>query len=194
MNTERRSKTKRGVLVALLLLCFLAIIGSTYAKYTSENSVSASVDIAKWAVKLNNEDITGTTEKTINVNFTVAASDYVAANKIAPSVTATGKIELDLTGTEVGVDVTAVPDISKLSFASADKISTTAKIGDKSTADASKPVEIKVSEIGKKDIDLTVTWTNDETNNADDTASGVAGGTITIPVKVTVSQHIAAAN
>ena len=46
---------------------------------------------------------------------------------------------------------------------------------------------------GKKKVTLTLTWANDDENNADDTATGMlADGsrTITIPVTLTVQQHI----
>ena len=40
MNTERRSKTKRGILVAILLICIVAVIGGTYARYSSSATVN----------------------------------------------------------------------------------------------------------------------------------------------------------
>ena len=49
------------------------------------------------------------------------------------------------------------------------------------------------AENGKKKVTLTLTWANDDENNADDTATGMlADGsrTITIPVTLTVQQHI----
>ena len=47
---------------------------------------------------------------------------------------------------------------------------------------------------GKKTVTLTLTWENSDTDAAktEDTAVGVAGGTLTIPVTLTVQQHIGA--
>ena len=43
---------------------------------------------------------------------------------------------------------------------------------------------------GKKVVTLELTWTNDDTNNADDSTMGYAAPTITIPVTLTAQQHI----
>lgn len=45
---------------------------------------------------------------------------------------------------------------------------------------------------GKKTVTLTLTWENSDTDAAktEDTAVGVAGGTLTIPVTLTVQQHV----
>ena len=39
---------------------------------------------------------------------------------------------------------------------------------------------------------VTVTWANNEANNANDTTFGEVGGSISIPVTVTAKQHIGA--
>ena len=47
---------------------------------------------------------------------------------------------------------------------------------------------------GKKTVTLTLTWENSDTDAAktEDTAVGLAGGKLTIPVTLTVQQHIGA--
>ena len=47
------------------------------------------------------------------------------------------------------------------------------------------------SENGVKNITITLTWANSDSNNAADTALGIAGGTISVPVTFTAQQHIA---
>ena len=40
------------------------------------------------------------------------------------------------------------------------------------------------------DLVITLEWVNNEANNATDTTAGKNAGTLSIPVKVTVKQHI----
>ena len=121
----------------------------------------------------------------------------VVPGKIAPAVTAVAKIELDLTGTEVAVDFKAeVGDLTPTNLPSSDKISLTSAV-DGGTPGAFQTIPL-VNESaftaanGKKVVTLTLTWANDDQNNADDTETGIAGGTITVPVTMTVQQHIGA--
>ena len=43
---------------------------------------------------------------------------------------------------------------------------------------------------GKIEIEITLTWTHDDTFNTSDTAVGVTAGTLELPVELTLQQHI----
>ena len=201
-KNERRTRTKRAIFVVIALLLVVYLISSTYARYSTVGEANGKVDIAKWAVKMTADDgtVLSTTE-TKNITFTVQSNTEVVPGKIAPAVTAKAEIELDLTGTEVSVDFTpTIGDYTPETLPSADKITLTSAVeGTKDNKVGSSNyiplVDNKAftKDNGKKKVTLTLTWTNDNENNADDTATGMlADGsrTITIPVTLTVQQHI----
>ena len=183
-------------IIAILLIIVLAVyfVAGTYARYSTAGSVEASADIAKWAVTIKANDEPVTTE-TKEITFTVDKNADVVNGKIAPGVTATATVELDLTGTEVSVDVLA--EVGELqSGVSSDKITLTPTITGMTTTDGTTTISLPngeafTAENGKKTVELKLSWENDDTNNASDTAIGTAGGTLTVPVSFTVKQHIA---
>lgn len=199
-NTERRSRTRRGILVALLLVLLVYIIGSTYARYSTQGVATATIQVAKWAVAITADDGTDVTDTTLPITFAVQSNTNVVPNKIAPAVTAVAEVELDLTGTEVAVDFDAVIDQSNIATlgASSDKLVFTVEVdGNTYTSGTSQTIPLEnnaafTAANGKKTVTLTLTWENDDENNVDDTTMGKAAPTLTIPVTLTAKQHIGA--
>ena len=197
-KNERKTRTKRAIFVVIALLLVAYLISSTYAKYSTVGKADGKVDIAKWAVVMKSDDGKTLNSTTQDITFKVQSNTEVVPGKIAPAVTAKAEIELDLTGTEVSVDFT--PTISAYTpstLPSADKITLTSAV-EGLTVGSSNYIPLVdnkafTAENGKKKVTLTLTWANDDENNADDTATGMlADGsrTITIPVTLTVQQHI----
>ena len=193
----RRKKATKALLVVVALLLAILLISSTFARYSTVGKADGKVEIAKWAVKMTADDGTTLDSTTKNITFTVQNNANVVPGKIAPAVTAVATIELDLTGTEVAVDFKAdVDPITPTNLPSSDKISLTSAVDD-GTPGAYQTIPL-VNESaftaanGKKVVTLTLTWANDDQNNADDTETGIAGGTLTVPVTMTVQQHIGA--
>ena len=202
-NTERRSKTRRGILVALLLVLLIYIIGSTYARYTTTTNATGKVQVAKWAVAMTANNGTKTLSTTTqDITFTVQNNSYVVAGKIAPDVTAVADIELDLTGTEVAVDFlaeinsSAATALSTALGASADDVEMSVEInGTELTAGTPHLINLPngaafTAANGKIPVTLTLTWTNNESHNTSDTAAGVAAPTLSIPITLTAQQHV----
>ena len=196
-NTERRSRTKRAIFVAIAIVLLVYLIGGTYARYSTTGEASGKIQVAKWAVVMTADDGTTLNSTSQDITFTVQSNSNVVAGKIAPAVTAVAEVELDLTGTEVAVDFTAtVGDLTPTNLPSSDKISLTSAVeggtpGTKATIDLPNG-EAFTAANGKKKVTLTLTWTNDDNNNVNDTATGSAAtpATITIPVTLLVEQHI----
>jgi len=210
---NRQSKTKRGILIAVILACLIAVIGGTYARYTSSGTANAEVSIAKWNVKLNNQDISSET-KTVDVALTFDNNEYVKDGKIAPGRTGHFDVELDPTGSEVAIDYTFKVDTTQISQVleanSTSNISVTGatyKIGtgESQTASIAADGTITVSESldqvqqGQKVVvTVNLSWDNDsDSNNVSDTNEGVAsynaganGKSIIIPVTITAAQKI----
>ena len=191
----RRKKATKALLVVVALLLAILLISSTFARYSTVGKADGKVDIAKWVVKMTADDGTTLDSTTKNITFKVQNNTNVVPGKIAPAVTAVAKIELDLTGTEVAVDFKAeVGDLTPTNLPSSDKISLTSAV-DGGTPGTSQTIPLVnnaafTTENGKKIVTLTLTWTNDDNNNADDTSTGITGGTLTVPVTMTVQQHI----
>jgi len=198
-KNERKTRTKRAIFVVIALLLVAYLISSTYARYSTVGKANGKVDIAKWAVTMTADDGTTLESTTKDITFTVQSNPNVVPGKIAPDVTAKAEIELDLKGTEVAVDFTPTVGsyTTSSTLPSADKITLTSAVdgGTVGSLNTIPLVDNKAftEENGKKKVTLTLTWANDDTNNADDTATGMlADGsrTITIPVTLTVQQHI----
>ena len=197
-KNERKTRTKRAIFVVIALLLVAYLISSTYARYSTEGKADGKVDIAKWAVVMKADDGTTLNSTTQDITFKVQSNTEVVPGKIAPAVTAKAEIELDLTGTEVSVDFTpTIGAYTPSTLPSADKITLTSAV-EGGTVGSSNYIPLVgnsafTASNGKKKVTLTLTWANDDENNADDTATGMlADGsrTITIPVTLTVQQHI----
>ena len=179
--------------VAMLFAVSLFFIGGTYARYTGDFTGETEADIAKWAIKVGDQETT-----TLTPSFTYVENQYVAKNKLAPNRSMTADIEIDLTGTEVAVDILAEINTSSLADKiGSSKITATATIdGEDITSKEGKLIELVddkafTAENGKKTVKVTITWDNQEdTENDSDTKIGKEVENLTIPVKVTVQQHI----
>ena len=197
-KNERKTRTKRAIFVVIALLLVAYLISSTYARYSTVGEANGKVDIAKWAVVMTADDGTTLNSTTQDITFTVQSNTEVVPGKIAPAVTAKAEIELDLTGTEVSVDFTpTIGAYTPSTLPSADKITLTSAVEGGTVGNSNYIPLVGNSAFtasnGKKKVTLTLTWANDNENNADDTATGMlADGsrTITIPVTLTVQQHI----
>ncbi len=179
--------------VAMLFAVSLFFVGGTYARYTGTFEGKTQADIAKWAIKVGGQE-----SETFTPSFTYVENQYVADNKLAPNRSMTADIDIDLTGTEVAVDVLAKIDLSQLTAKIGDsQITATATIGGQdATSGDGLLIELPekaafTSENGKKTLKITITWDNQEdAQNASDTNIGKTIENLQIPVTLTVQQHI----
>lgn len=192
---KKSSITAIIVLLMVLTVC-LYFISGTYARYADEYSGTAKVDVAKWAVSVT--DGTEALTNNFTLPFTVETNANVVEGKIAPGSTAKATIELDLTGTEVAVDFGATIDEDELATVfgdSAEDVNLTTSITGAATSGATTTINLPSGQAfdasnGKVKIELTLEWTNNDSNNLSDTKIGNAGETLHIPVDITVQQHI----
>ncbi len=183
--------------VAMLFAVSLYFIGGTYARYADKFEGEAKVGIAAWKVSLSGGESAG---KTITLPLTTDDNTDVVKGKIAPSVTASGTLEIDLEGTEVAVDL--LVDVDEQAIKSA---LTTAGINDVQNNDISLQIEAKgkdrapnvqavLSGTGKQaspyvimlpegqangfesgdavEVTVKVTWKNDDSHSTEDTKIG----------------------
>lgn len=210
---NRQSKTKRSILVVLMIVCLIAVIGGTYSRYTSTGNVNATTEIADWHVVLGaDKDITSATN-TLNVPFVLDANTYVADGKIAPGRAGHFEFTINPDGSEVAIDYTitlgADAVAAALEAGSNAKIEITGAsytIGAGASTNAtivndSFTISEALANVENGDI-VTVTvnfaWDNasdarsasDTTEGAASYAEGIDGKSITIPVTVVADQKI----
>lgn len=187
------TRTSRKVIILMIMFILVALyfVSGTYARYTSSITANAKVSTANWAVafKKGSDAITKDTVLT----FEVQNNSNVVSGKIAPSVTAKATINLDLTGTEVAVDYTATIDKTALAEAfgaSANNVTVTVNGSDSATGIKSLVGDAAfTSSNGIVPIEISITWDNkDDAASASDTTA--AGKDLTLPVTLTVQQHI----
>lgn len=210
---NRRSKVKRSIIVLVVIACIVAIIGGTYARYSSTGTANANIQIAKWSVKLDGEDIS-TTSKTVYPTLTYSANQYVKDGKIAPGRSATFSVQVDPTDSEVAIDYSFAVDTSSIATALLGEAGSEADITVSNATCTIGGTDATITKNGdtytvaqglssvesdeKVVVTFTITWANNDTNTAIDTAEGVAsaaitdeaGKVVTFPVVVTASQHI----
>ena len=184
-----------------ILFLLVAIIGGTYTRYTNSASGNATIDIAKWSVKINNTDMKDITGD-LTVPLEYVANAKVSANKIAPSGSATFTLVIDPSGSEVAIDyslsvgaITGLTDSgSKLELTS---VTYTVQGGSAQTitpgGTAVEFTEALADVTAGKTVTVvgTVTWDNDSDNrSAADTANGWADVSPTASVSITAKQSI----
>lgn len=183
----------------LTLLCFIFFCLTVYtistsfgvfeSKYEEDNDLS----IAKWNIKVNNDNLNDT-ENTFYVdNITYVNSDNVNANRFAPGVTGMFLLEIDPGDTEVSFKYDLSIDLSGNEYSQI-KLDSVEGV-DGTTLEVNSGVYsrvFKLSEIldNKKDtIKVTFSWENDDSNNESDSFLGQSSGIFEIPVNIKFTQY-----
>ena len=182
-------KKNLGLIVLLLLVTVtFAGVAGTYAKYTAEiTGKQGTATVAKWAFDTENQN------KTLNVELAPTAdATTLVANKIAPGTSGSFAINLSNANSEVGVDFT-------VGLGNATNVPTNLKF----YKDAAHTTELTpgtstiTGQIIAGDttgVDVTIYWAWEyetgtvtdgiATGDADDTANGRTGSTMTLPLTI----------
>ncbi len=101
--TNRKSKKSIDLLVFVFIVAIMLTSYSSYSKYTSSVNASASVNVAAWNVKINDEDITNSISLSEELNFNPLNEDTtkVASGKLAPNSKGYFDISIDTSSAEV---------------------------------------------------------------------------------------------
>lgn len=87
------------ILFSVLLLSF--VIRISYARYSTELSGNVDLELAKWNILVNNEDITNNVTKTMTLTSIIRNNQDVASGKIAPGSIGEVTIEVDPSNVDV---------------------------------------------------------------------------------------------
>lgn len=97
---KKRTILKIILLILILIFTFL-IIKSTYSKYLTATDDNASLHIANWNIKLNDEDIKENKDFTESIQLVFDENDYIDNSVIAPTSRGSFKVKIESTGTEL---------------------------------------------------------------------------------------------
>lgn len=180
--TKRKSVvSKILLLVVLLTLVSCCFLGSTFARYTSGGSGSATLNVAKWAIDIKGGAAEGSTE----VSFTDQLSPSMEEYSESPRTNQSGKVlvaTVENTGdVDATVSLTVGPEIifkgvdGKVVGAEDD--ASTTVFGQKGVATDGTPTEAEVEEVFS--IKLYSGTTEGAEHATNDLASG--SGTADVP-------------
>lgn len=206
-KTNRKYFPKWAVSL-VIAFALIAVVGVSFAIYFSTGSGNGTVNVAKWAVTLNGEDITAA-DASFDITFTEeTANANVVSGKVAPGSVLYADFEIDPAGTEVSVeysftlgDITASTgnapqgfEVSKVCTVADDnsetELTTSADGSYKGTISLTSRAALTTND--KVKVRVYITWAADvEENNADDTTVGKAAPTLTLTVTGTVKQVVA---
>jgi len=173
-----KSRSKILVISALMLAMIILSLTGVFAKDNNNTG---------WKVKITTSNGTkDLIENTNDITFEVKNNPNVASGKFAPGTTAEAMIQVDLTGTEYPVEISANIDRSNLKYENFEL--TTLVDGEKldGTINFEPEKRAFTSRDGKKNITVMLKWNESE----NDTEIGTIGETIKLPITIKVEQHI----
>lgn len=103
---RREDKTKKKLLYCiscLFLIISLSVIKSTYAKYITSANGDANINIARWKILVNNQDIEENKELSNVITPIFDGNDNIASNVIAPTAEGYFDILIDASNTDVSL-------------------------------------------------------------------------------------------
>lgn len=183
----------------LIILCFVFLCLTIHTIYTSFGlfetgyEEESNFSIAKWNIKVNNENLNGN-ENVFHVdNITYLNNGGVSMDRFAPGVTGSFLLVIDPSDTEVSFKYDLSIDLSDNEYSqiridSIEGINGTTL--DVSSGVYSRVFSLSEIEAEKKDtIKVTFSWVNSDENNDSDSLLGQSEGTFDIPVNIKFTQY-----
>lgn len=194
-------KIIKKIMIAIILVIILFIVYKlikTYAVFYSEGNGSVEQSQANWIIKVNNTNISSGVSTQFAINqIDFSSSTHILPNNIAPGLEGYFYLTIDPTDTDVSVRYNITFDTSVLTNSSITISSIQETQNGRNLIQSDKATYVGImplSEVqaGKKDtIKVTVSWTNNEDNNSNDTIIGTTNNpSINIPVTVNVIQYL----
>ena len=195
-HEDRIRKKLLFCISCLFLIISLSVIKNTYAKYITSADGDANINIARWKILVNNQDIEQNKELSNVITPVFDGNDNIASNVIAPTAEGYFDILIDASNTDVSLKY-EITTSDNADSAVSDLIISGYSIDDSERQQiVSDDGQIKIeNEIlynsTDKDIKLRVflKWNDDETNGAtmDNQADTNATKTDTNLAKVNVN-------
>ncbi len=188
-------KKRLMVLVPFFFITAIFFFYEAYALFESRRVNTSSSPIAKWQVKINSDNISGSTSTFTIDKIEWITSQNVKEGKVAPGMDGYFDIEIDPNDTETSIRYDVTFDFSNLDMDQY-QITEIKELDDKEivrTDEFTYSNIFTLSDIRndvKNTLRVYLSWVNDENNNDKDSNLGkVPNNTISIPVKVDITQH-----
>lgn len=105
------------VFIVVLACSFTYLYQSSYAKYRKRVTADVGLTVAKWTIKINNEDIKNNKQLTNKLVPEFEESEYTKANVLAPGSKGYCDIVIDSTNVDVNFEINllaTVPETSSI--------------------------------------------------------------------------------
>lgn len=189
-------KLFRLLIMTIILIAGLVIISDTFGLFETEGIGVVKQDVGKWIIKINDVDITKSTNAEFVIDdFSYTENANVASGKIAPNSEGYVELVIDPSGTDVSVryDLTLNLDVADtLSSLQINVEDLTGgeiiKTGDNKYTGVLKVDDIKNGKTNK--LRINIKWLNDEANNDIDTEMGQnENSKVSIPITIRAIQY-----
>ena len=190
------SKKSKKIIVIQIIYCIFVIclifIIKTYSKYTSFSEGEKLFEVANWAVKIQNIDITQKQEDNIDILLNTDENRYVEKGKVAPGITANGTFTLDTGNSEVAIKYIITPgkimyNEEEFSDFKIKMIKANNKILECENGEYTSLIDLEnVNEL--IEFIIVVEWQSN--NDVEDTIKGIETGDLKIPITVRVEQFV----
>ncbi len=91
------------LLIGIIIILTSIIIGNTVAKYITNANSNADINIARWQVLVNNQDVTSSATLTNVITPVFPGTNDIASGVIAPTAEGYFEIAIDATNTDVSL-------------------------------------------------------------------------------------------
>ena len=183
-------------LIACLSFLFsMSNFKETYAKYRTSINGSTSINVARWRILVNNQDIRNNSNTTLTIAPTFPGSTNIASTVVAPTAEGYFDLVIDGTDTDVSFSYTVSADVNANSPVS-DMIVTGYSIGNGAVQTISNGDDI-TGNIYLNDVSRVITlhvyvkWddsVNATMSNSDDTQAAIAGNPALMDVDIGFTQ------
>lgn len=183
----------------LIILCFIFFCLTVHTIYTSfglfESNYNEDNDlaIAKWNIKVNNENLNGNNNTFHVDNITYLSNSNVSLDRFAPGVTGSFLLVIDPCDTEVSFKYDLSIDLSDNEYSQIIIDSIEGVEGttlDYNDGVYSRVFSLSEIEANKKDtIKVTFSWENSDDNNESDSLLGQSADNFDIPVNIKFTQY-----
>ena len=98
---------KKSILIVILLVfCFIYLtVQGIQGAYESTIGGRADNTIAKWSIKVNNQEITDSTITSVPLSYTVTDLTNVRSGKVGPGVNISYPVQIDASGSDVAIKI-----------------------------------------------------------------------------------------
>lgn len=193
-----KNSIMKKIIIVFVIIVLLLLILFACTKQKDKENISTD-DTIKWSIKLTDKE-NNIFSETNKVKFSTEENNYISINKIAPGSSATAKLILDPTGSNVPIDYSIAIDVNEFKFIEVKSV--------KATIDGNQYIElikqdgkwlpkedigISLDNIkkGKKvTIEVVIFWNDKNQNNEEDTNVGINKELIEIDITVNAEQHI----